>query len=133
MLSQLEIDTENRLCIWRIGGKTNYQALCDGYRERFAHPDWAPDLLSLSVLTKLGLGSFTPDMAVHFAQFIAECDREFGRTAPRAALVCEEETARALLFYWEKMGSQVIGRSERIFTHESEARRWLLTEEENAA
>lgn len=133
MLSRLEIDTKNRLCIWRISGNTDLETLCSGYAERFSHPDWAPDLMSMTVLSKLGLGSFTPDMAVAFADFVSECDRKYERTPKRAALVCEDDIARALLVFWEKKGSEVVGREERSFVTEQEARDWLLTEQDNAA
>lgn len=72
VLSQLEIDTQDRLCIWRIGGETSLDALRAGYARRFEHPDWGPDLMSMSVLTRLGLGAFTPDMAVQFADFVRQ-------------------------------------------------------------
>lgn len=127
VLSQLEIDTQDRLCIWRIGGETSLDALRAGYAQRFEHPDWAPDLMSMSVLTRLGLGAFTPDMAVQFADFVRQCDLDHGRTASRAAIVCGDEMARALLYYWEKKATQVLGRQERSFSTEADARQWLLT------
>ncbi|MBO6796837.1 STAS/SEC14 domain-containing protein [Maricaulis sp.] len=126
MLSQLEIDTENRICIWRIGGETSLEALREGYAARFRHPDWAPDLMSMSVLTRLGLGAFTPDMAVRFAEFVRLCDEQHDRKARRAAIVCGDEMARALLYYWEKKAEDVLGREERTFSSEAEAREWLI-------
>jgi len=125
MLSQLEIDTEDRICIWRIGGETSLEALREGYAARFAHPDWSADLMSMSVLTRLGLGAFTPDMAVKFAEFVRQCDQDHNRTANRAALVCSDDMARALLYYWEKKAEDVLGREERTFSSEAEARAWL--------
>lgn len=133
MLSHLEIDTRDRLCIWRISGKTDLKTLCEGYAERFKHPDWATDLKSMTVLHKLGLGSFTPDQATAFAEFVADVDREHKRTADRAALVCADEVARALLVFWEKKGSEVIGRTERAFVSEEEARAWLLAAKRSVA
>lgn len=133
MLSELEICLENRLCIWRIGGRATIEALCDGYAQRFTHPDWAPDLMSLTVLHKLGMGSITPDQAAMFAKFVKECDEHYQRRAGRAAIVCEEETARALLFYWDKMASKVLGREERSFASEADAKNWLVSERTNAA
>ena len=127
MLSELEIDTENRICIWRIGGETSLDALRDGYAARFEHPDWSPDLMSMSVLTRLGLGAFTPDMALKFAEFVRQCDEEHDRSAKRASIVCGDEMARALLYYWEKKATQVLGRQERSFSTEAAARQWLLT------
>lgn len=127
MLSQLEIDTENRICIWRIGGETSLDALREGYAARFDHPDWSPDLMSMSVLSRLGLGAFTPDMAVKFAEFDRQCDEEHGRKAKRAAIVCGDDMARALLYYWEKKAEDVLGRQERTFPNEAEAREWLIT------
>lgn len=33
--------------------------------------------------------------------------------------------ARALLYYWEKKAEDVLGREERTFSSEAEARAWL--------
>lgn len=133
MLSHIEIDTENRLCIWRIAGNTDLETLCAGYAQRFEHPDWAPDMMSMSVLNKLSLGSFSPDQAVAFGDFVHACDLKYGCTAKKSALVCEDEMARAMLFYWEKKGSDMLGREERAFVTEYEARAWLLAADEDVA
>ena len=53
MFSELEFCLENRLCIWRISGSATVEEICEGYAERFSHPDWAPDMQSLTVLNKL--------------------------------------------------------------------------------
>ena len=125
MFSELEFCLENRLCIWRISGSATVEEICEGYAERFSHPDWAPDMQSLTVLNKLALGRFTPEAAVEIMRFIRDCDIAHKRIAKRGALVCSDDLSQALLAYWEHRGSEELERSERAFATEAEALAWL--------
>ncbi|WP_300527390.1 hypothetical protein [Maricaulis sp.] len=125
MLSELEICLENRLCTWRISGSATVQEICDGYAERFSHPDWEPGLQSLTVLNKLALGNFTPDSAVEIMRFIRDCDIAHNHIGKRGALVCSDSLSQALLTYWQHRGSAEMDRSERAFATEAEALAWL--------
>ncbi|WP_300551808.1 hypothetical protein [Maricaulis sp.] len=126
MLSQLEFCLEDRLCIWRVSGTATVKEICDGYAERFNHPEWTPVLESLTVINKLALGGFTPQAAGEIMQFIRDCDLKHKRAAKRSALVCSDELSRALLAYWEHRAKNELERSERAFATEAEARAWLV-------
>jgi hypothetical protein len=126
MRSEYEFRESEGLWIWRLGGEATLEGLSEAYIERFSHPGWKAGLKALTILDGFRLGAMDPARVDAFIDFVrGEHERRGVAGARRAAIICRDDTSRAMLSYWEKRTTNGLFGQERIFTDEAEARAWL--------
>jgi hypothetical protein len=94
-----------------------------------ADPRWSNDYDFLTILTDARLAEITADEAARVVHALAELDtpRADGKIK-RAAVVCSDELAAGLLFYYEYRSRTERATEERYFKTERHARAWLAGE-----
>lgn len=107
-------------------GPLTADAMLSMVRAARADPRWSNNYNFLTVMTHARLADVSADDAAGLVRDLAELDtaREDGKRK-RAAVVCTDELATALLVFYEYTSKADRKTLERYFKSESEARIWL--------
>lgn len=129
MLATTMIEHDTNLCVWRVNGDANLEALRASYLERFDMPGWWPGIQNLSVFSEAKLDLLTPGDAEKLMRFMAIAAAKHGvGDGFFAAIACADPDSRALLSYWDRRAPAGMSGENRTFSDEATARDWLASQ-----
>jgi len=128
MATSYAFEPENRLCVWKMTGVLDADAIIATVRTAHSDPLWSNDYDFLTLLTEARLGQIQPEDSDRIVEALGALDTpSTDGHAKRGAIVCTDELASALLLYYEQTSRVSRASEERIFTDEAEARAWLAS------
>ncbi|MHA6287017.1 hypothetical protein [Maricaulis sp. CAU 1757] len=128
MAITFDFEPENGLVIYHLSGALTVDELLTGFAASAEHPDWSDDYDYLTLVGQADLGHFTPPELERLLRGLAASDRPRTDGRPkRAAIVCPDWLAQALLHYWERLSAAGRTAIDRAFATEAQARAWLAS------
>lgn len=120
-----EFESDNRLCVYRIGGPITVSGMMQVFAKARAHTHWSDSYDFLTLLDHASLAAMPAEAMTKLQAQMAAADPVRDGPRRRAAIVCNDKLSRAMLAYWEMIAGGTLTTEERVFVDEVAARNWL--------